>query len=52
VLLGNKAVNREIARDRNVNASSASAKNKVDSRAEAANRVAVRQADDKPGQLD
>jgi hypothetical protein len=48
VLRGNKAIDdRKNARDRNVNANSASARNKVGSKAVAANRVAVSQADDR-----
>jgi hypothetical protein len=47
--LDSKAANRKIARDRNVNVSSASAKNNVETRAVAANRVVVSKAADKPG---
>jgi hypothetical protein len=52
LLLDSKAANRAIARDRNGNVNNASAKDKVDNRAVAANRVAeVSKADDKPGGL-
>jgi hypothetical protein len=47
LLLDSKAGNRAIARDRNGNVNNASAKDKVDNRAVAANRVAeVSKADD------
>jgi hypothetical protein len=56
-LLDSKAASRKIARDRNGNVSNASAKDKVDNRAVAANNVAankvaeVSKADDKPSSL-
>jgi hypothetical protein len=57
VLPDNKAASSRIARNRNVNANSESAKNKVVNRAVAANRVVavnrvVSKADDKPGYLE
>ena len=52
VLPDNKVASSKIARNRNVNANSVSAKNKVANRAVvAANRV-VSKADDKPGYLE
>jgi hypothetical protein len=58
LLLDSKAANRAIARDRNGNVNNASAKDKVDKRAVAANNVAANKvaaeankADDKPGCL-
>ena len=49
---GNKAASSKIARDRNVNANSVSAKNKVVNRAVAAVNRVDSKADDKPGYLE